>query len=135
MGWYIYALVIPAIIIIGIFAASKNVWPALTTSLFLLVMMVMFGSLTVTADRDTLGFHFGIGIIRKKFRYDDIESVTQVRNHWLMGWGIRWFGRGWLYNVSGLDAIELRLKSGKVLRIGTDEPERLISYLRTTMGR
>jgi hypothetical protein len=27
-----------------------------------------------------------------------------------------------LYNVSGLDAVELRLKSGQVRRIGTDDP-------------
>ena len=39
--------------------------------------------------------------------------------------GIRWWGHGWLYNVSGFKAVEIELASGKRLRIGTDEPERL----------
>jgi hypothetical protein len=39
------------------------------------------------------------------------------------GWGIHYYGKGWLYNVAGLDAVEIRLTSGRRLRIGTDEPE------------
>jgi hypothetical protein len=29
---------------------------------------------------------------------------------------------GCLYNFGGFDAVELKLRSGKVFRIGTDEP-------------
>ena len=32
---------------------------------------------------------------------------------------------GWIWNVSGLDAVELLLGDGRVLRVGTDEPEAL----------
>ena len=28
----------------------------------------------------------------------------------------------WRYNIYGLDAIELQLSGGRVIRIGTDEP-------------
>jgi hypothetical protein len=48
-----------------------------------------------------------------------------VRNRWYYGWGIRITPRGWLYNVSGLDAVELALKNGKCVRIGSDEPHAL----------
>jgi len=34
---------------------------------------------------------------------------------------------GWMYNVWGLDAVELNLTSGKVFRIGTDEPAELLA--------
>jgi hypothetical protein len=34
-----------------------------------------------------------------------------------------------LYNVSGLDAVELKLKSGEVRRIGTDNPQGLAAAL------
>ena len=34
-----------------------------------------------------------------------------------------------LYNVSGLDAVELRLKSGDIRRIGTDDPQGLAAAL------
>jgi hypothetical protein len=40
-----------------------------------------------------------------------------------MGSGFR------LYNVSGLDAVELKLKSGDIHRIGTDDPAGLAAAL------
>jgi hypothetical protein len=36
---------------------------------------------------------------------------------------------GWLYNVSGLDAVEIQLCSGKKFRIGTDQSSELTSIL------
>jgi hypothetical protein len=39
--------------------------------------------------------------------------------------GIRKIPGGWLYNISGADAVELTLKGGKRCRIGTDVPEEL----------
>jgi hypothetical protein len=39
-----------------------------------------------------------------------------------------------LYNVSGLDAVELRLKSGDVRRIGTDDPHGLSASLNSQAG-
>jgi hypothetical protein len=48
-----------------------------------------------------------------------------VRNHWWNGFGIRMRPGFRLYNVSGLDAVELRLKSGGVRRIGTNDPDGL----------
>jgi len=54
-----------------------------------------------------------------------IRTCIVVRNRWWYGWGIRWTPRGWLYNVSGLAAVELTLTDGRRLRIGIDEPERL----------
>jgi hypothetical protein len=48
----------------------------------------------------------------------------------VVGWGIR-RGPGFrLDNVSGLDAVELRLKSGEVRRIGTDDPLALAAALK-----
>jgi hypothetical protein len=53
-----------------------------------------------------------------------------VRNCWWYGWGIRRGPDFRLYNVSGLDAVELRLKSGEVRRIGTDDPLALAAALK-----
>jgi hypothetical protein len=39
-----------------------------------------------------------------------------------------------LYNVSGLDAVELRLKSGGIRRIGTDDTKGLSAALRWQAG-
>jgi hypothetical protein len=47
----------------------------------------------------------------------------------LNGFGIRMRPGFRLYNVSGLDAVELRLKSGDVRRIGTDDAAGLAAAL------
>ena len=49
----------------------------------------------------------------------------------LVCWVIR---NGWLYNVSGFDAVELELASGKLCRIGTDEPGRLLHAIEQAAG-
>jgi hypothetical protein len=55
---------------------------------------------------------------------------SRSRNHWWNGFGIR-SGSGFrLYNVSGLDAVELHLKSHDVRRIGTDDPQGLADALK-----
>jgi len=38
-----------------------------------------------------------------------------------------------MYNISGLDAVELRLKKGGVFRIGSDEPQRLEEALKQAL--
>lgn len=48
-----------------------------------------------------------------------------MRNKWWYGWGIRLTPHGWLYNVSGLDAVELHLTGGRKVRLGTAEPAQL----------
>jgi len=53
-----------------------------------------------------------------------------VKNPWYYGWGIRFTPHGWLYNVSGLHAVEIELKNGKKYRIGTDVPENLEKAIR-----
>lgn len=87
--------------------------------------LALFPSLTVEIDKTRLNVKFGFGIINKKFILKDIESCHAVRNPWYYGWGIRLTPYGWLYNVSGLSAVELQMKNGKKYRIGTDEPKSL----------
>ncbi len=94
---------------------------------------VLFSTLTVKVTRDALIFYFGPGFWTKRFPLEDIISVEAVRNSPLYGWGIRWTFHGWLYNVSGLQAVELEIQGEGQIRIGTDEPERLKQALETAM--
>jgi hypothetical protein len=81
-----------------------------------------------------LHVRFGIGLIRKRIDLAKVRAFRSVRNPWYWGWGIRLYPGGWLYNVSGLDAVELALDDGTELRVGTDEPERLVDALRRALG-
>ena len=100
--------------------------------LTLLVCVALFYSLTVEISNDHLEIRFGVGIIKKRFEIKDIEKAYPVRNRWYYGWGIRWIPHGWLYNVSGLDAIEIVMSSGKRYRVGTDQPNELAQVVNET---
>lgn len=89
------------------------------------VLAVLFSSLTVTVTDQELLFYFGPGFWTRRFALDDILSVEVVRNSPLYGWGIRYTPHGWLYNVSGLRAVEVTICGEGQVRIGTDEPEKL----------
>jgi len=95
----------------------------------LILLSWLFSSLTVEIDAEELRHYFGPGFWGKTYLLNDIETANQVRNSWLFGWGIRLTPHGWLYNVSGLDAVEIQLRSGKKFRIGTDQSSELTSVL------
>jgi hypothetical protein len=116
---------------------SWRVGQWLPTVLMLVVMAlsaILFSSLTVEIAENELRWYFGPGLWTYRLPLIDIADVRIVRNHWWNGWGIR-RGAGFrLYNVSGLDAVELRLTSSDVRRIGTDDPEGLAAALRARRG-
>ena len=87
--------------------------------------LVVFSTLTVEIDRRTFRFYFTFGFWKREFLLEDICSVEVVRNPVYYGVGIRYTPRGWLYNVSGLSAVELEIQGEGFIRVGTDEPERL----------
>ncbi len=97
--------------------------PILITTGILIFVMISFVSLTVKIDEIYLKIKFGYGIFRKRFLLDEIVSVEKVRNKRSYWRGIRMRLKPfmWIYNVSGLDAVEILMKNGKRYRIGTDE--------------
>ena len=99
----------------------------------MVVVLSLFASLTVEINAEHLRIRFGIGLIRKRFPLGQIDTCRPVKNPWIYGWGIRLTPHGWLYNVSGQEAVELKMKSGKTCRIGTDEPEILTDALQEAL--
>lgn len=91
--------------------------------------LLLFPTLTAVVQGDRLRCFFGLGLIRREIAVSEVLAVSVVRNSWTYGWGLRLIPGGWLWNVSGLDAVELRLRSGKIFRIGTDEPAALQSAI------
>jgi hypothetical protein len=89
----------------------------------------LFHSLTIEIAADTLRWHFGPGLIHKQVPLDQIVSARPVRTNALEGWGIHWSRFGWLYNVSGFDAVAIELRNGKRFALGTDEPQALAAAL------
>jgi hypothetical protein len=103
----------------------------MVTLIVLMVIAVVFSSLTVDVSGNELQWHFGPGFWTYRLALDEIQTVAIVRNHWWSGFGIRMRPGFRLYNVSGLDAVELHLKSGDIRRIGTDDPQGLAAALKS----
>lgn len=100
-------------------------WPLLLTAGVLLICLFLFSSLTVVVNDHELVFWFGVGLVRKRFYLAEVKSCETVRNSWTYGWGIHLTPHGWLYNVSGLWAVEVGLSNGSKFRLGSDEPDEL----------
>jgi hypothetical protein len=117
------------------FAAAALWWTGQPASLIALIVLiavaVVFSSLTVDVSGNELRWHFGPGFWTYRLPLSEIQTVAIVRNHWWNGFGIRRRPGFRLYNVSGLDAVELHLKSGEIRRIGTDDPQGLAAALKS----
>jgi len=99
------------------------------------IAIFAFASLTVTVRSDYINTVFGIGLIRMRIKISTIVSVNIVRTKWWQGIGIHgWWGKGWLLNVSGFDAVELKMKNGMIYIIGTNEPQKLHDAIRAKIS-
>ncbi|OGD65883.1 hypothetical protein A3F08_00090 [Candidatus Berkelbacteria bacterium RIFCSPHIGHO2_12_FULL_36_9] len=110
-------------------------WIFFAVLIIFVICLVLFATLTVTIKKDNLEIRFGLGFIKKKFLLKDIESYQTVTNPWYFGWGIRLTPHGWLYNISGPNAVEIKMKTGKKYRIGTDAPNDLEKAIQQSIGR
>ncbi len=93
------------------------------------LLVAAFARLTTTVTRDEVVVRFTWGWPRRVIQRHDILAHQPVRNRWIYGWGVRWIPRGMLWNVWGLDAVELMLGNGRRFRIGTDDPTGLDAAL------
>ena len=98
------------------------------------IVCALFHSLTVRVTRSDIALSFGVGLIRKQFPIGDISGVSMVQNRWYNGFGIRKIRGGWLYNVSGFDAIEIQLKNERKYRIGTNQPKELLAAVESALA-
>jgi len=109
-------------------------WLLPVVGLVLVASGLTFATLTVRVTGRELSLWFGPGFPRKSLALRDIRDVRIVRNPWYYGWGIHLTPRGWLYNVSGTWAVEIDLERGRSLRVGSDEPARLLEAIELGRG-
>lgn len=94
-----------------------------------------FSRLTVVVGPAELRARFTWGWPNRVVPLAELSRYNHVRNKWWYGLGVRLAPNGaWIFSVWGLDAVELELKSGKKLRIGTDDPDRLIAAIALNKG-
>ena len=128
--WVVLAIILIASGgLIGHHAAPASI------SIILLVCLVLFYRLKITIDDETLCASFGPGIIHKRIRLAEIVGCEPIRTRRWYGWGIHLTPYGWLYNVSGFDAVAVTLRNGRKFALGTDDPHGLIAAIRDSIIR
>ena len=117
----------------AIFESAPYRETLLIVSVVLLITLALFYKLTITINEETLSASFGIGMIRKRVSVAEIAACEPIRIRWWYGWGIHLTPYGWLYNVSGLDAVAITLRNGRKFALGSDDPHGLADALRTAI--
>jgi transcriptional regulator with XRE-family HTH domain len=95
----------------------------------LTLVAIAFSSMTIEVNESEISWYFGPGLFRKSLPLEEVGSCRKVKNPIWMGFGIHAYGTGWIYNVSGLLGIEIELKGGSFIRLGTDQPNYLIQAI------
>ena len=126
VGYVIIVAIVVAMVAVGIILSGTGTnFIAIGVLVVLAVALVSFCSLTVVISEEQLSVQLGPGVIRKRFRLNEIESCQAVRSPWYYGWGIRLTPHGMLFRVSGFHAVHIKLVTGKEYLIGTDAPQEL----------
>lgn len=99
-------------------------WP-LIVSILLLFCLATFSSLTTEVRDDRLILAFGIGLLRVTLPLRAIDNLRPLEIDPRSGLGINFMYNIWFYNVAGLKAVELDMRDGRVIRVGTDDPVEL----------
>ena len=131
IGYVILYAMIASALIVGIVAATAlSARLGILIAVLVLVTAVIFCKLTIVVDDAHVRAIFGPGFTFRKIKLADIRDCEPIRIRWWYGWGIHLTPYGWLYNVSGWDAVALTLRNGRRVSFGTDQPNELCSAIK-----
>jgi hypothetical protein len=115
-------------------ASARELPPELLPTLCAISAIVVgFSWLNVYVTDTHVVFRFGVGLYRRAIALADIRSAAVAPSRWYEGWGIHWTRRGMLYNVGGFETVAIELVDGRKLRVGSDEPARLLAAIERAM--
>jgi hypothetical protein len=137
-AWMFFVFLITAILIAmvagAIIAEGRTVAAIVTISIYLLGVS-LFYAFTVQVAEGKIKFWFGIGLFRRSYALSEIKSTRQVKNPWYYFWGVKSIPGGWLYSIAPGHALELVLKNGLIVHVGTDQPKMLRQAVNAAIKR
>lgn len=128
------ALLIAAVLAVALVGDPLIGWLVAGLLVLAAALVVALSRLTVIVENGRVSAAFRFGWPERRIDLDGVAVARIVRNRWWYGLGIRKIPRGWMYNVWGLDAVELELDSSHVFRIGTTDADRLLAAIESERG-
>ena len=103
------------------------------------IFLAWYQKLVLIITEDEIQISFGILTSSRVIKISDVENIftrkyNAMKEFW--GWGVRFMNNTTCFTVSGSDAIEIELKSGEKLLVGTQkmaEAKGVISKLRVAL--
>ena len=94
---------------------------------FVVVSVVFLGyrSLMVTVTPSEVRLAYALGWPNKTIERSRIVAAEPLRIPWWYGGGVRRTPKGWMWNIWGLQTVQITFSDGKRFLIGTDDPEGL----------
>lgn len=123
----VIALITGLVILLGFNKDEIMLWPLL---LLMALIAFLFHSLNIRVSQTNIHWSFGPGFWKNSIALSQIKSIKTITIPWYYGLGIRLIPTGWLYIVTGSEAVELILKNGKIISIGCSESNQLIKEIR-----
>jgi hypothetical protein len=141
IGWLSYiahavGFVFAFFVVVTIGSLPGTRWVIVALFAMLIATGITFSSLTTEVDATE--FRAGFGPLRwptKRALLEEIAGVLPARTSILTGWGVRITMRGWLYSVSGRNAVIIGLRDGKQFLVGTDDPTGLADAINNSLSR
>jgi hypothetical protein len=127
-GWVIAAGTVAGLAAATLLTVSLSA-PTISAARWMIVALfgilaaafVLFATLTVEVDAQGVRIRFGVGLIRRSVPAADIVRCDIVRTPIWWGWGLHWTPSGWLYNVSGRDAVRIEVRRERAVMVGSDD--------------
>lgn len=138
-GAWMFVVFLMTGILIGVVALTIISEGRILSAIFMICVYLfglgLFFSFTVEISEEKLKFWFGIGVIRKTYALSEIQSTKEVENPWYYFWGVKSVPGGWFYAIAPGTAVEIELKNGRVVQLGTNQPEKLKQAIDTARQR
>lgn len=128
-----------------------SLWPLLMLAFFLLrkrkprsavlalgiaLFMMHISALSTRVDEHGVSWNFGLSLPLGEIPFDEIADVRMTETGFLEGFGIHWTPRhGWLWKVSGRDAVMIRKKNGGIVTIGSNDAAGLYASINARMTK
>ena len=136
---YLMLLVMAFLTVSFILQTGKKPIPLvayLILMLIFIIIILLFYKLTIIIDNDKIEAIFGIGLLKKSIKLNDIQSIENYKIPWYVGIGIRLTPKGWLWNVSTGNAILIHNKTrSNTFLVGSKEVDKVINTINTQLKK
>lgn len=103
---------------------------------FSILIFLLFFKLESKVFEDRVEIKFGIGLIKKTIDLKSVEELHKVTNKFWYGWGIRFTPHGWLWNISGYEAVQFKIKGQqRGFRLGCRNHEEMYQAIKTQLDK